>query len=125
MDSFNLKLQEIEKTIILIDRLVYVNLPLINDKTLFLNILIKLKKTLINTFSLILHYEYFFRRISLSKNPETNFNTFKEKCALRYGLSQEDLKLIEMLFRIVEYHKNSSMEVFKQDKIFIFSESLV
>ncbi len=124
MDKFLKNLQEASKIISTADHMLYVTFPLIKDKKLLLKILIDTKIAISKCISSILQYEYLYKRINLYNNPKTNFKTFEEKCAKKYDVTKQDIKLILELFDIVEEHKKSSMEFMKNTKIIILSQNL-
>ena len=124
MDKFRENFQEANKIISTVDHMLYVTFPLIKDKKLLLKILVDTKIALSKCISSILQYEYLYKRIKLYNNPKTNFKTFEEKCAKRYNLTEQDIKLILELFDFVEKQKKSSMEFMKNGKIVILSPSL-
>ena len=124
MDKFLENLQEAEQKIKTADHMIYVTFPLIKDKKLLLKILIDTKIALSKCISSILQYEYLYKRIKLYNNPKTNFKTFEEKCAKKYNITEQEIKLILELFDFVEEQKKSSMEFIKNGKIVILSQSL-
>jgi len=124
MDKFLENLQEASKIISTADHMLYVTFPLIKDKKLLLKILTDIKMALSKCISSILQYEYLYKRIKLYNNPKTNFKTFEEKCAEKYGVTKQDTKLILELFDIIEKHKKSSIEFMKNTKIIILSQNL-
>ncbi len=123
MEKFIEYLNEARKTIQIIDHMVYITFPLINDKRLLLKILLDLKITLSKCINSILQYEYLYKKINLSKNPETNFRIFKEQCAGRCNITKEELLLIKELFNLVEKHNQSPFEFVRNNKIIILSEN--
>jgi hypothetical protein len=124
MEKFLENLQEAESIIQTIDHIVYVTFPLIRDKRLLLKIILEAKTAVANCINSILQYEYLYKRIRLYKEPRTNFKTFREKCAKRYQITEEEIKLINELFDAVEKHKQSTFEFVRNEKIIILSESL-
>jgi len=124
MDKFLENLQEAGKIISTVDHMLYVTFPLIKDKKLLLKILLDTKIAISKCISSILQYEYLYKRIRLYNNPKTNFKTFEEKCAKRYNITEQEIRLIVELFDVVEEHKKSSMEFMKNKKIVILSQSL-
>ncbi len=124
MQKFIESIKETERIINNADHMFYVTFPLIKDKKLLLKIILEIKKAIVNCINLILKREYLFKRISLYKDPRSNFSTFKEKCAPRYNITNQEIKLIMELFEIFNKHKQSSMEIMKNDRIFIISENL-
>ncbi len=124
MEKFLQNLQEAEKMIRTADHLIYVTFPLIKDKKLLLKIILETKAAIANCINSILQYEYLYKRINLYKDPMLNFRTFKDKCAQRYKMTGEEIKLILELFEIVEKHKKSTMEFIRREKVIILSENL-
>ena len=124
MEKFLDNLQKAEVTIKTADHLIYMTYPLVKDKRLLLKIISEIKNAVANCISSILQYEYLYKRISLYKDPKKNLKTFKEKCAPRYDITLEDIKLIIELFEIVEQHKKSPFEFIKDEKIVILSEDM-
>ncbi len=124
MDKFFENLQEASKIIFTADHMLYVTFPLIKDKQLLLKILLDTKIAISKCINSILQYEYLYKRIKLYNNPKTNFKTFEEKCAKKYNITEQEIKLILELFNIMEEHKKSSMEFMKNGKIIILSQSL-
>ena len=116
-------LHEAEELIKKIDHMVYVTYPLIQDKKLVLKIVSEARNAIIKCISSILQYEYLYKRIRLTKDPKENLRIFKLKCAPRYNIGVEEIKLILELFDLVEKHKKSPFEFRKQEKIVILSES--
>lgn len=124
MEKFIEYLQEAEKKIRTVDHLIYMSFPIIKEKRLLLKIFEDIKTIITNCINAILQYEYLYKRIRLSQNPKTNLETFKIKCAPKYGLTKEDISEITELFDIVEKHKESPIEFVKENKIIILSENM-
>ncbi len=124
MEKFLEKIQEAQKTIQVIDHMIYVTFPLIKDKKILTKILTETKNTITNCINSILQYEYFYKRIDLYSNPKTNFKTFEEQCAPRYKITKSELNSIIKLFELVEKHKQSAIEFLKNEKVIILSENL-
>ena len=124
MEKFIEYLAEAERIIKTADHLIYMTFPLVKDKKLLLKILSETKIVITNCINSILQYEYLYKRIKLYKDPKTNFRTFREKCAPRYKITKEEIKIIIELFEIVENHKQSPFEFVKNEKIIILSENL-
>jgi hypothetical protein len=124
MEKFLEYIQEAEKIIQKVDHIIYITYPLIKDKRLLLKILLETKIAIANCINSILHHEYIYKKITLYKDTKTNFKTFNEKCALRYEITKEEIKLILELFDIVKKHNKSSMEFMRNEKIVILSENL-
>lgn len=123
MEKFLENLYEAEKILLKIDHMLYVTYPLVQDKLLLLKILLETKNAIVKCINSILQYEYLYRRIRLSKDPKENLRMFKIKCAPRYNISVDEIKLILELFDTIEKHKKSPFEFKKDEKIIILSES--
>ncbi|MCX6746961.1 MAG: hypothetical protein NTU63_02380 [Candidatus Pacearchaeota archaeon] len=124
MEKFLENLQEAEKTIRIVDHIVYVTFPLVKDKKILIKMLLETKKAIANCINSALQYEYLYKRISLSKDPKINFDTFIKKCSLRFGITREETILIVHLFDLVKKHEESTMEFIKNGKIIILSDDL-
>ena len=124
MEKFLENLHEAEKIIRTLNHLIYVTLPLIKDKRLQLKILLETKTAVAKCINSILQYEYLYKRINLYTDPKTNFRTFQEKCASKYKITKQEIKLILELFNLVEKHKQSPFEFIKNKKVVILSEKL-
>jgi hypothetical protein len=123
MEKFLENLHEAEELIKKIDHMVYVTYPLIQDKRLVLKIISETKNAIVKCINSILQYEYLYKRVRLTKDPKENLRIFKLKCAPRYNISVEKIKLMLELFDLIEEHKKSPFEFRKQEKIVILSEN--
>lgn len=124
MEKFLENLQEADKIIRTVDHMIYITFPLVKDKRLLLKILLETKTAITNCINAILQYEYLYKRITLYKKSSANFRTFKERCAKRYNITEEEIRLIMELFDIVEKHKQSSFEFVRSENVIILSEDL-
>lgn len=124
MEKFLENIIAAEKKIQIVDHMIYVTFPLIKDKRLLLKILQEIKNAVMDCISSILHYEYLYKRITLYKNPKSNFKIFIEKCAPRYQITKEEINLILELFDFIEKHRESPFEFIKDDKVIILSNDL-
>lgn len=123
MEKFLQNLQEADRIIKAVDHLVYVTFPLVKDKRMLLKILVETKNAVALCINSILQYDYIYKKIRLYHDTKENFRTFKEKCASRYGISQEEINKITSLFEIAERHRKSPFEFVRQDKVVIMSEN--
>jgi hypothetical protein len=124
MEKFLENIIAAEKKIQIVDHMIYVTFPLIKDKRLLLKILQEIKNAVMDCISSILHYEYLYKRITLYKNPKSNFKIFIEKCTPRYQITKEEINLILELFDFIEKHRESPFEFIKDDKVIILSNDL-
>ena len=116
-------LHEADRIIKAVDHLVYVTFPLVKDKRMLLNIISETRKAVALCINSILQYDYLYKKIRLYKDTKENFITFKEKCAPRYGISQQEVDKITVLFELAEKHKKSPLEFVRNDKVVIMSEN--
>lgn len=123
MEKFLENLEKASKAIRTVDHLFYVTFPLVRDKKLLLKILLEIKIAIASCINSILQYEYLIKRITLNSDPKINLKTFEKKCAWRYEITGEEVKLIFELFNLVEKHKQSPFEFVRNEKIVILSES--
>jgi len=124
MEKFLENLATAERIIFTADHMVYVTFPLIKDKRLLIKIIQEIKNAITACITSILQREYIYKRIILYKDPKSNFRTFTEKCAPRYKITNEEIRLIFELFDFVEKHKESPFEFIKDEKVVILSNSL-
>jgi hypothetical protein len=124
MERLLKNLKEAEERIKKIDHLLYVSFPLVQDKRLLLNAIIEIKEVVRICINIILQQEYFYRRIKIYKESKRNIKTFVDKCAVRYEINKQELKLITNLFEIVEMHVQSPLEFMKDNKLIIISDNL-
>jgi len=124
MEKFQENLQDAIKNLQIADHMTYVTLPLVNDKRLFLKIFDNIYKSIIGCINTILNYEHLYKRIKLYKNTEDNLQTFANKCAKNYNLTNEQIRKIQQLIAINKQHKQSAMEFVRQNKIIIMSDNL-
>lgn len=124
MEKFLESIQEAEKSLKNTDHMVYVTFPLVKDKRILLKAIEGMKKVITNCIKAILHYEYLYKRIQLSKDPKANFKTFVERCAPRYDITSEELKIILEILDFAEKHSKSPFEFSKNEKIIILSSSM-
>jgi hypothetical protein len=106
------------------DHIVYTTYPLIKDKRLLLKALDSIYESIIYTINSILQYDYLNKKIILSTNPKENFDTFLNKSAKTYNISNQEIKELVEFIKIIESHKKSSMEFTRREKIIILSENL-
>lgn len=124
MQKFLQNLQKAQKTIQIIDHMIYVTFPLIQDKKILTKILTEIKRVVTNCINSILQYEYLYKRINLYKNAKANFRIFIKTCCPYYKITQKETDSIMELFELVEKHKQSTAEFLKDKKVVILSENL-
>jgi len=123
MEKFAESLQNADKYIMNAEHIFNVTSKLINDKKVLLNVLENLYKSLLYSIDSILQLEFLLKRIKLSKDSSENLLIFKN-LAEGYGITKEEIRVVEDIFFIVKRHRQSSMEFLRGEKIVIMSESL-
>jgi hypothetical protein len=124
MEKFQENLDQAIKNLQIADHMTYVTYPLVNEKRLLLKIFDEIYKSIICCINAILNYEYLYKRINLYKKNEENMQTFINKCAKNYGLTNKQIKEIIEILELNKQHKQSAMEFVKKDKIVILSDNL-
>jgi hypothetical protein len=117
-------LQESERIVNSVDHMIYITFPLVKDKRLLFKILTEIKLAIVNCINAILQFEYINERITLYKSAKENFETFINRCSIRYKITKEEIASILELFDIIEKYKDSPMEFFRNEKIVILSENM-
>jgi len=97
---------------------------LMKDKRLLLKSLETVYEALLHTINAILQHDYVWKKVSLYKDPKSNFRVFSDKCAPRYGIEKEQISEILDILALVERHKRSPLEFARKDKVIIMSDNL-
>jgi len=124
MEDYKLSLEKATKHAFVADHLIYTTYSLLKDKRLLLKILEELYNASLNLINTILQYDYLYKRINLYKDSRANFQTFREKCAPRYGISPEQISKILEIFSLIEKHRQSPFEFMKRDRLVIMSNGM-
>jgi len=124
MEKFLENLNRISYNLYKINHILNITFPLIKNKNLLLNILIGIKKSVVDSINLILQYEYLYRNIDIHSDFNLNFKIFITQCSPKYQISNKEIQLIEELFEIVRQQKSSSMNILNGTKIVILSENM-
>jgi hypothetical protein len=124
VEKFIEYLEEAERIVKASDHMVYVTFPIIKDRKLLLNILLEIRKAIVNCINSILQYEYINKRITLTKDSNANFKLFSENCAKNFEITESDIKIMLELFDLLEKHKQSPFEFTRGDNVVILAENL-
>ena len=128
MDNINKKfidsLIEAERQRQSADHLIYITLPVVKDTRLLLRALESIGKSVTLSISTILKFEYLYKRVELFANPEKNLETFFKKCAVRYGLNEQDNLDLKRILFLGKKHKESGFEFSKYRKAVILDDNL-
>lgn len=117
-------LQEAERIVQSVDHMIYITFPLVKDKRLLFKILTEIKSAIVNCINAILQYEYINERVTLYESAKENFETFVNRCTVRYKITKEEIASILELFDIIEKYKDSPIEFLRNEKIIIVSENM-
>ncbi len=112
------------KNIKVADHMLYVTFPVIKDKRLLMKVLDQTYDAVICTINAVLQYDHTFKRIKIQNDAQANFNIFLEKCARRYNITSEEAQEIVEIISLMSYHKKSSLEFQRKDKVVIMSDKL-
>ena len=106
------------------DHITYVTFPLLKEKRLLLKVLDDMYLVMVSIINAILQYDYVYKRINLYKSPLENFKIFRQRCAKRFGITDEEINSVIEVFKIVNQHKNSPFEFMRKDRIVIMTDNL-
>ncbi|MFA7707778.1 MAG: hypothetical protein WCX73_02405 [Candidatus Pacearchaeota archaeon] len=124
MEKFQENLLQAIKTLQIADHMAYVTYPLVNEKRLLLKIFDEIYKSITSCINAVLNYEYLYKRIKLYNENNENLQTFMNRCAKEYGLTNKQIKDIKEILELNQQHKQSAMEFVRKDRIVILSDSL-
>ena len=122
-EKFTENLDKAAKNLQTADHMLYMTYPLIKEKRLLLKILSETYLVVLNIVNAILQYEYFYKRINLYKDSRENFSVFKNKCAPRYGVTEDQVQKILKIFNLAEKHKKSPFEFVRNNKVVIMTNA--
>ncbi|MFH1328750.1 MAG: hypothetical protein ABIH76_07935 [Candidatus Bathyarchaeota archaeon] len=106
------------------DHLTYVTYPAIDDVKMLYAITEGLFVAARNAMKAIVQYDRMYKRVPLVPGDfRSEFEIFKSRCAVRYGIDRIYVELIEELNRVVELRKTSPMEFVRRDKLVICTEN--
>jgi hypothetical protein len=117
-------LNEATRTLKIADHMTYVTFPLVKEQRLMLKIFDEIYKSIINTITAVLQYEYVNNKIKIYKDKDENLKNFIDKYAKNYEINLEEIKKIKEIIDINYYCTQSSMEFVKREKIVIMSDNL-
>ncbi len=124
MEKFQLLRDQAKSRLQIADHMLTMTYPLVKDTKLLLVIMENLFLALTYSMSSILHYERLFKRIpTFTDNFEAKFAIFKEKCAPKYNVDQNYIRLLQSIKSIMLEHKKSPMEFERKGKFVICSNS--
>ena len=123
MEKFQ-ELREIsQKKIMLADHILTQTFPLLKDPKLLISALENIFLAYTNSISSLLYYERLFKRIpNFQDNFESKFRIFRNACAEKYNIKQEDINIIKEIKEIIVQHRKSPIEFSRHDQFVICSD---
>jgi len=97
-------------------------MPIVNDLKILVRVLENFHSAAVGTMGVVLKIEYLHKRIKLFHDKERNLRTFYERCAEKYGLGLEDLRILDEMMRTYDRHKESVMEFSKNGNVVLMQE---
>ncbi|TKJ17211.1 hypothetical protein CEE44_01605 [Candidatus Woesearchaeota archaeon B3_Woes] len=123
MEKFQELRENSKKKILLADHILTQTYPLLKDPKLLLSVVENLFLAYTNSIGALLHYDRLFKRIpQFQDNFDSKFKMFKEKCAVRHNIKQEDINTIKEIKQIIVQHRKSPMEFAREDRLVICSD---
>ena len=123
MELFKKYSKDALKHIQIADHLMYVTLPIVNEKRLLVKIFEEIYKSILNSVNAVVRYEVLLGRIKPTNDEEQHLLQFF-KLAKNYTISHEQLKNIQEIIEIHKKHSESPMEFVKKEKVVIMSSTL-
>lgn len=124
MEKYEETLEKAIKEIKIADHIIYITYHIVKDKRLLIKALEQEYNSLMLSINAILQYDYTWKKIQIYHDAQLNFETFLNKCAIRYSLDSQDIKDIKELITLIETHKKSPMEFMRREKVMIMTGSL-
>ena len=121
MDVFRTYLKESAKHLQIADHMIYVTLPIVNEKRLLIKILEEIYKSVLNSLYSLLSYEQALGRVSTLESDEIIDTLLK---IAKKTLSHEHSKKIKEILTIHQKHQQSAMEFVRREKVIIMSDRL-
>lgn len=124
MERFHQLLAESDKLFKTADHLAYVTYPMLKEVKLTLTITKNLYGAMTKAMDAVLEYDRYYKNIfSLPEDFNSRLHIFCEVSIPRYKINQKFVKILKTLRSIVEGHKSSPIEIVRNNKFVIFSES--
>lgn len=116
-------LNKAESNLRIADHLVYITYPLLKESRLLLKVLENLYKTASTLVDAILKHEYSLKRIELYYDKNIDWQTFRNKCAPRFGITSNESQTIRELLSLMERRNESSTEFMRGNRLIIMSDN--
>ncbi len=92
------------------------------NKRVFIKILENLCKCALLVLNSGITLEVIRGEMKVGRRSEENLERFFEKCGSRYGLNEEDRKIVMKMILLLRKHKESGMEFVKDKKLYILND---
>ena len=120
MEKFQELRDAARKKLQLADHILNMTYPVVKDSRLLLSSVENLFLAFSYGMGSILYYDRTFKRIQpFPDNFASKFEIFREKCAKRYNIPDEHLKIIKDLGEIIVAHKKSPVEFSRKENFVI------
>jgi hypothetical protein len=122
MEKFQELRDQAKKKLQLADHILTMTYPLVKDPRLLVSATENLFLAYTYGMSSVLHYDRLFKRIpAFPDNFQSKFDLFEDKCAKRYRIDSEYLKIMRDIKDIILAHKTSPIEFSRKDNFVICS----
>ena len=123
MEAYQRLRDEAGKKISLADHMLFVTYPLVKDSKLLLAVMENIFLAHTHIMGSLLYYERIYRRVDpFFDTFESKYRLFSEKCAPRYAIETDYLKLMREVKETLTAHKRSPIEFSRKDQFVICSE---
>jgi hypothetical protein len=120
MEKFQELRSAANKKLQLADHILTMTYPMVKDPHLLLSSIENLFLAFSYGMGSVLHYERLFKRIPpFPDNFTSKFELFSDKCAKKYDIDPEYLKIIKDLRSIIIAHRKSPMEFSRNERFVI------
>jgi len=124
MEKFQTLLREATQRFANADHVVYVTYPLLNDPKLIIVIIGHLYNSLVRALEALIEYEYYQKRIDyLPRNLKDRIFVFRDSILKRYGFSENIIKILEDLHKIMEFREKSPVEFMRKNTFVICDDN--
>jgi hypothetical protein len=120
--DFNLSLKNAEKYLANAEHILNFTFRVINEKRLLLTVAQNLFKSLLYGIDSVLKSESVMNKTIVYSDSMKNFQFFKE-IAENYGITRDELRIIDEIFAIVKKHKESPLEFVKGERVIVMSDA--
>lgn len=118
LELFNKAKEELK----LCDHMIYITLPLLNDKRLFLTAVDHLHSAVINSIIALFEYERYWKRIrNVPNEPRTAIHEFIKTYSNKLNVGKDIVLMINELNNFNFYRKKGGINLQRKDKFIVIS----